>query len=399
MTSFRFLLLGLTVVPLSPAFAFDNNPGTGRKAKPPKTNVTVSVNLADLSYPAEKVFFTYYNSLTKLRFNDSVIVDNKKQVVFKTYLDEAVLGQLRIEPLEKKTKGGRERVAPDNLSVFLEKGNITVLVKDSIKNATVAGSPAHIEYLDIRQQIAGYDDAFAALYAKSAALRKEKDTAGEKAVRKEIDSLNNLVKENVYKAYIRKKGQGSPVAIYALSQYSGYAIDADKVEPVYALLGAKVKNSPSGKIFKQRIATARLLEIGKPAIPFSQADTAGHIVSLASFKGKYVLIDFWASWCGPCRAENPNVVAAYQKYKDKDFTVLGVSLDRPGQKDKWLKAIYDDKLEWTHVSDLLFWDNDVAKLYDIKAIPQNLLLDKEGKIVAKDIRGEELTETLEEILD
>ena len=122
-------------------------------------------------------------------------------------------------------------------------------------------------------------------------------------------------------------------------------------------------------------------------------------MSLSSLRGRYVLVDFWASWCGPCRAENPNVVKVFQKYKDRNFHIIGVSLDRPGQQEKWMKAIHDDKLEWTHVSDLQFWNNEVAKQYGINAIPQNLLLDPEGKIIAKNLRGEELEAKLGEAIE
>jgi len=149
---------------------------------------------------------------------------------------------------------------------------------------------------------------------------------------------------------------------------------------------------------KQSIDMAKLTQIGAPAMEFVQNDTLDKPVALSSFRGKYLLIDFWASWCGPCRAENPNVVKAFQKFQSKNFHILGVSLDRAGQKDKWMKAIHDDGLTWTQVSDLKFWNNTVAVQYGIRAIPQNLLLDPNGIIVGKNLRGEKLMSTLEGML-
>jgi thiol-disulfide isomerase/thioredoxin len=120
------------------------------------------------------------------------------------------------------------------------------------------------------------------------------------------------------------------------------------------------------------------------------------MISLKSFRGKYVLVDFWASWCGPCRQENPTVVAAFNRFKDKNFTVLGVSLDE--NKANWLQAIQDDKLSWTHVSDLKQWESVVVPMYQIQGIPFNVLVDPTGKIIASGLRGEDLEKTLSSVL-
>jgi peroxiredoxin len=145
------------------------------------------------------------------------------------------------------------------------------------------------------------------------------------------------------------------------------------------------------------IESAKVTAIGAIAPDFTLPDANGTPVTLSSYKGKYVLIDFWASWCGPCRQENPNVVKAYNKYKTKKFTIIGVSLDKPGAKDAWMSAIKNDGLTWTQVSDLQFWDNKAAKLYGITSIPQNFLLDPTGKIIAKNLRGGDLEAKLAEI--
>lgn len=144
---------------------------------------------------------------------------------------------------------------------------------------------------------------------------------------------------------------------------------------------------------------AKRLIIGALAPEFTQNDTLGNPISLASFKGQYILLDFWASWCGPCRRENPNLVDAYNKYKDKNFTILGISLDRPEGKEKWMQAIKDDNLAWAQVSDLKYWNNEVAKLYGIRSIPQSYLLDPEGRIIAINLRGAALHEKLAELFD
>ncbi len=138
------------------------------------------------------------------------------------------------------------------------------------------------------------------------------------------------------------------------------------------------------------------LVMGALAPAISQPTPEGQTVSLSSLKGKYVLIDFWASWCGPCRAENPNVVAAFNKFKDKDFTILGVSLD--DNKEKWMEAIKKDGLAWTHVSDLKKWESIPARDYGVESIPTNFLLDKEGRIIARDLRGPALEAKLAEVV-
>jgi peroxiredoxin len=185
----------------------------------------------------------------------------------------------------------------------------------------------------------------------------------------------------------------------ALKDAVGYLPDDIRIyDKVFKGLSKDVQKSKEGLSVKKTIDAFMMVRIGAEAPLFTSPDTAGKAINLKDFRGKYVLLDFWASWCGPCREENPNVVKAYAQFKDKNFTVLGVSLDQKNKHDAWVKAINDDGLAWNHVSDLTWWDNAVAKLYAIRSIPQNFLIDPNGKIVGANLRGEELFKKLQELI-
>jgi LPXTG-motif cell wall-anchored protein len=203
-----------------------------------------------------------------------------------------------------------------------------------------------------------------------------------------------------------KQSTKAPFSLFILATYQGMANNqgfrmfAFTAEELVGLLTEMINKFPGNddivNIKNSIEAQIKRSLVGKQAPEISLPDTEGKEVKLSSYRGKYVLVDFWASWCGPCRRENPTVVEAYNRFRDKNFTVLGVSLDK--QKEAWQKAIVDDNLNWTHISDLKYWSSAVVPLYGIQSIPFNVLVDPDGKIVAENLRGSALEQKLGEIL-
>jgi peroxiredoxin len=278
--------------------------------------------------------------------------------------------------------------------IYLENSRISLAAQaDTLWKPVVSGSAVHDEYESFQESLGAIRDKARAFYAPYEEADQGGDTEKLEEIQRQVEEI--YAEADEFQESYLDENPASFIAPFIV-QNLHYGREADEIEALLDKLDPSLGPSSLVGNITRRMEVLKRVAIGMQAPDFTQNDSMGNPVSLSSFRGKYLLIDFWAAWCPPCRAENPNLVSAYQKFNGKGFEVLGVSLDN--SREAWLKAVADDGLAWTQVSDLRYWSNEAAALYGISSIPSNLLLDPEGIIVEKNLRGEDLHAALAELI-
>ncbi len=364
-----------------------------------KSDFTIKGKIGTLQPPA-KVYIAYTTADT-VSVEDSAFITN----------GNFELKQYAVHPVNAliyvcKNGINTHNISSENVATVYIEPNATIILtsSDNIIDRKITGSQSQKDYeayLEfVKSDKKKVDSISRKISMLGYELSKQKDDRG-LTNDPQMLSLRESYRTATYAETAKTKEYilahpNQFVSLNLLDEYAGQFIDYRDIDPVFNHLSPSIRNSVKGRIYAKRIEDSKTTAVGTIAPLFEMNDTAGNMIALSSFKGKYVLIDFWASWCGPCRAANPELKKVYTEFKHTNFEILGVSLDF--NRGNWIKAIDQDSLTWFHVSDLKYWKNAAAVQYGIVSVPQNVLIDPSGRIVARNLSGKKLEDTLRRLL-
>lgn len=353
---------------LLPVYAFAQN------------NTFTITGKINLSHDGEKVYINYIHA-QKNQVDSSLVANGAFTLT----------GEIDVPCLTYIRVGNKH--SSNATDFYLAAGHTNMVTTDSLKYATISGNKIAVDYFRLMEPIRSLQKEKLNYFLKHHRIpQEEKEGPEALKLQSKIKDVNKQIMALTY-AFI-ENNPSSAMSLESLENLSGAIIDYSVVYPKFNRLSDKLKNSPKGKAFAEKIDLAKNMAVGAKALDFESTTTDGKKLQLKEVltSGKYTLLDFWASWCGPCRKENPNIVKAYTSYHQKGLNVLSVSLD--DDAEKWKTAIEKDGMRWHHVSDLKGWKEPVALLYGIRALPQNVLLDAKGIVLAKNLQAEELLKKL-----